>query len=847
MESGDKNMVEKIQIQHEKSLNQVRGYSAYYRHTAEKRFLLIKEFEIFMENEAKHADVKRRKMRLLKIFCEEKEISSKTFCRHLRLERQGGIEALVPKWGKKQGKNLRKAYDEAVEQSQEPVAIFPVRPRMGNMKNSSDQMWAKLRIQYAKQLHLIRERPDFKRIHAEKRFLLIKEFEIYVENEAAHTDVKRRKMKLLKAFCEEKGISSKTFCRHLRLERQGGIEALVPEWGGKKGKRKCGDSILPIIKEMAQPGKGVRWLHDELMKICSVRGINAPRYHTVRRMCIEHGLLDLVRKKKNVEPDEIGPRPPDPEEIMDEIPSRYRVPTPKWLKVPSKRAFNVGMYKYSLVAPFLDPELSRKDKKRMIAEVIARKHYPSPGVTLKISRQALMNYISIVREYGCEGLFRKEGAYYDRRYKNFIWSTFKINMKDPLGALGQLRDAIERGPKAFPDIKEVSLTFFDRCLAGVDDPIHRYKRLSLYRPLSDEEKRRLERYKMDTNKNQRAKAKALLMADEHYIMPEIAFATERSPKTIYRWFGLFKKRGIDFIKTKPNRVKYDAYMRERKERIIKILHTKPMDYDINKTEWVLEDIAKVYEREYGKKYSTTVIRRAIKQAKYSWRRAKKVLTSPDPEFREKTKKVLDTLRNLKPNEAFFFIDEGGPYAVKKYGGKSLTPKGTQKTYPQFQKTKGSVTFIGGLDAVKNQIILFFTKSKDTGAVIALIRVLFYRYHQLENLYLTWDAASWHRSKALQKFLDVLNSKKDGPKVKVVPLPNQSQFLNVIEAVFGGMKRAVIFNSDYVSEHEMKVAIVRHFRERNEFFKANPKRAGKKIWDREHFDLDKLESGLYKRM
>ena len=82
---------------------------------------------------------------------------------------------------------------------------------------------------------------------------------------------------------------------------------------------------------------------------------------------------------------------------------------------------------------------------------------------------------------------------------------------------------------------------------------------------------------------------------------------------------------------------------------------------------------------------------------------------------------------------------------------------------------------------------------------------------------------------------------------MVPLPKQSQFLNVIEAVFGGMKRAVIFNSDYGSEYEMKVAIVRHFRERNEFFKANPKRAGKKIWDREHFDLDKLESGLYKRM
>lgn len=82
---------------------------------------------------------------------------------------------------------------------------------------------------------------------------------------------------------------------------------------------------------------------------------------------------------------------------------------------------------------------------------------------------------------------------------------------------------------------------------------------------------------------------------------------------------------------------------------------------------------------------------------------------------------------------------------------------------------------------------------------------------------------------------------------MVPLPKQSQFLNVIEAVFGGMKKAVIFNSDYGSEYEMKTAIVRHFRERNQFFKANPKRAGKKVWDREYFNLEKLDSGLFKRM
>ncbi len=86
----------------------------------------------------------------------------------------------------------------------------------------------------------------------------------------------------------------------------------------------------------------------------------------------------------------------------------------------------------------------------------------------------------------------------------------------------------------------------------------------------------------------------------------------------------------------------------------------------------------------------------------------------------------------------------------------------------------------------------------------------------------------------------------GPIIEFVPLPSSAQFLDVIEAVFSGLKRAVIHNSDYQSEEEMKTAISTHFRERNEFFKRNPKRAGKKIWEIDFFqDHNYIRSGNYR--
>ena len=56
----------------------------------------------------------------------------------------------------------------------------------------------------------------------------------------------------------------------------------------------------------------------------------------------------------------------------------------------------------------------------------------------------------------------------------------------------------------------------------------------------------------------------------------------------------------------------------------------------------------------------------------------------------------------------------------------------------------------------------------------------------------------------------------------------AQFLNVIESVFSGMSRAVIHNSDYGSVEAARAAIDRHFADRNAFFRANLRRAGKKI-------------------
>jgi hypothetical protein len=218
-----------------------------------------------------------------------------------------------------------------------------------------------------------------------------------------------------------------------------------------------------------------------------------------------------------------------------------------------------------------------------------------------------------------------------------------------------------------------------------------------------------------------------------------------------------------------------------------------------------------------------------------WRKAKVVLTSSDPSYKEKLDRIRTILSNLQPNEAFFSIDEYGPFAIKTKPGRTLAPPGVQPTVPQWQRSRGCMIMTAALELASNQVTHFYSARKNTGEMIRMMGNLIDEYADRRKLYLSWDAASWHMSKQLFARIDAHNAavvNGGGSMVETAPLPAGAQFLNVIESVFSGMARAIVHNSDYKSVDEAKAAIDRYFTERNKFFRQHPRRAGKKIWEKE---------------
>ena len=349
----------------------------------------------------------------------------------------------------------------------------------------------------------------------------------------------------------------------------------------------------------------------------------------------------------------------------------------------------------------------------------------------------------------------------------------------------------------------------------------------------------------------RKKACTILGRQKGISNQTIADALHASTNTTRKYYALFAKHGLSevFRSGAVWRKSADEQAKGMK-RLLELLHHKPTDFGINRTSWSQMSLAWAYRKRFGEGISRSSVARWMKQAGFAWKKVKRVLTSPDPQYREKLEVVLSALHSLTDEDLFFFVDELGPLLLKRRGGRTYVHKDEVLSCPRRQVAKGSVTLFGALSATTNQATWIFGESKDTSSIMELMELLFNQYHDKSKIYVTWDAVSWHSSEALAGWLDAFNQTtrdtKAGPIIEVVPLPTSSQFLNVIEGVFSRMMRAVVNNSDYQSGEEMKAAMSRHLWERNLFFRENPKRVGKKIWEMDFFlDEDNLRSGNYR--
>ncbi len=341
----------------------------------------------------------------------------------------------------------------------------------------------------------------------------------------------------------------------------------------------------------------------------------------------------------------------------------------------------------------------------------------------------------------------------------------------------------------------------------------------------------------DKNLYRKEKAYTILFCQlgiNKYLIADVLSIEQRTVRNRHQ---CYKKFGLAYLLNKNRKPVLKRNNTELKELVFEMLHSPPSHYGINRTTWTIPLLRASILNSECLLIGKNTISRIIKKEGYRFRKAREVLTSNDPKYKEKLEKITRILQRLGPYDRFFSIDEFGPFSIKQIAGKRLVPPGEYPTVPQWQKSKGWLIITAALELSTNQITHFYSRKKDSEEMMKLLDKFLVEYAGCRRIYLSWDAASWHSSKIFLKKVKAVNrryyrERHNTPMVKLAPLPARAQFLNVIESIFSGLSEAIVKNSNYGSIDEAKSAIDLYFDERNDFFQNNPGRAGNKIWGEE---------------
>lgn len=156
------------------------------------------------------------------------------------------------------------------------------------------------------------------------------------------------------------------------------------------------------------------------------------------------------------------------------------------------------------------------------------------------------------------------------------------------------------------------------------------------RELSAEERARLEGALRSADAFPVRRAQVLLASARKEAVSRIARSVGCSAQMVRNVIHAFHTRGLESLVRESTRPKSSEPVLDevRREQLQHLLHQSPRTFDKPRSLWTLEVAAEV-AWEQGitpERMSDETIRRALKRLGTSWKRAKRWITSPDPQY-----------------------------------------------------------------------------------------------------------------------------------------------------------------------------------------------------------------------
>ena len=164
----------------------------------------------------------------------------------------------------------------------------------------------------------------------------------------------------------------------------------------------------------------------------------------------------------------------------------------------------------------------------------------------------------------------------------------------------------------------------------------------LYVPsLSEEQKVELDGlYRKTEVPRVRTRAQMVLLSAEKKLkVDEIAEIVRESSVTVLRWLHRYMAEGIQGLLDAPRAGRSSILTDEFRKRLLEVVRRRPRSLELEFSMWTLQRLADFMAEDTGLRISTETIRRALAKEDIVFSRPQHTISSPDPEYQVKKRRL----------------------------------------------------------------------------------------------------------------------------------------------------------------------------------------------------------------
>jgi transposase len=165
--------------------------------------------------------------------------------------------------------------------------------------------------------------------------------------------------------------------------------------------------------------------------------------------------------------------------------------------------------------------------------------------------------------------------------------------------------------------------------------------------LSEEQKNELEElYRKTAIPRVRTRAQMILLSAEKGLnSEEIAEIVRESSVTVLRWLHRYVAEGIQGLMDAPRAGRSSAITEKYRERLLDVVRRRPRSLNLEYSMWTLQRLADFMAEDVGIRVSTETVRRVLANEGIVFSRPQHTISSPDPEYQVKKRRLKKSETN----------------------------------------------------------------------------------------------------------------------------------------------------------------------------------------------------------